>query len=124
MAANTSMREIVCGVLQPGREVPAVERIPNDEESVRRLIGKLGDRRPLPGRYNGYTSCPLVTSRNGMLLAGFDYDLKRAPTFPLISTLKPRYDMWLLKRYGLCRPLLAPGAPPAGWADARFHAPA
>lgn len=56
---------------------------------------------PLPARYNGYTSCPLVTSRNRMLLAEFDYDLKRTPTFPLINTLKPRYDMWLLKRYGL-----------------------
>ena len=29
------------------------------------------------------------------------YDLKRTPTFPFINTLKPRYDMWLLKRYGL-----------------------
>ena len=57
--------------------------------------------RPLPASYNGYTSCPLVTSRNRMLLAEFDYDLKRTPTFPFINTLKPRYDMWLLKRYGL-----------------------
>ena len=56
---------------------------------------------PLTGRYNGYTSCPLVTSRNRMLLAEFDYDFKRTPTLPLINTLKPRYDMWLLKRYGL-----------------------
>jgi sulfide:quinone oxidoreductase len=36
-----------------------------------------------------------------MLLAEFDYDLRRTPTFPFINTLKPRYDMWLLKRYGL-----------------------
>ena len=40
----------------------------------------------------GYTSCPLVTSRNRMMLAEFS-DLKR--------TLKPRYDIWLLERYGL-----------------------
>ena len=52
-------------------------------------------------RYSGYTSCPLVTSRNRMLLAEFDYDLKRTPSVPFIDTLKPRYDMWLLKRYGL-----------------------
>ena len=56
---------------------------------------------PLSGHYNGYTSCPLVTSRNRMLLAEFDYDFKRTPSIPLINTLKPRYDMWLLKRYGL-----------------------
>ena len=59
------------------------------------------DGQPVTHRYDGYTSCPLVTSRNRMLLAEFDYDLKRRPTFPLINTMKPRYDMWLLKRYGL-----------------------
>jgi transposase len=63
---DTSMREIVCGVLQPGREVPAVERIPNDEESVRRLIGKLGDRRRLSVCYeagpSGYELHRLITS--------------------------------------------------------------
>ena len=42
-----------------------------------------------------------ATSRNRMLLAEFDYDLKRTPSFPLVNTLKPRHDMWLLKRYGL-----------------------
>jgi sulfide:quinone oxidoreductase len=52
-------------------------------------------------RYNGYTSCPLVTARNRMLLAEFDYDLQPTPTIPLLNTMKPRYDMWLLKRYGL-----------------------
>jgi sulfide:quinone oxidoreductase len=67
---------------------------------VNNLLAAMNDR-PLPGSYNGYTSCPLVTSRNRMLLAEFDYDLKRTPTFPFINTLKPRYDMWLLKRYGL-----------------------
>jgi sulfide:quinone oxidoreductase len=67
---------------------------------VDNLLAVMNDR-PLPARYNGYTSCPLVTSRNRMLLAEFDYDLKRTPTFPFINTLKPRYDMWLLKRYGL-----------------------
>jgi sulfide:quinone oxidoreductase len=67
---------------------------------VNNLLAAMNDR-PLPARYNGYTSCPLVTSRNRMLLAEFDYDLKRTPTFPFINTLKPRYDMWLLKRYGL-----------------------
>ena len=56
---------------------------------------------PLTARYNGYTSCPLVTSRNRMLLAEVDYAFKRTPTLPLINTLKPRNDISLLKRYGL-----------------------
>jgi transposase len=63
---DTSMREIVCGVLRPGREVPAVDRVPNDEESVRRLIGKLGDRRLLSVCYeagpSGYELHRLITS--------------------------------------------------------------
>ncbi|MCX4906975.1 FAD/NAD(P)-binding oxidoreductase [Streptomyces sp. NBC_00878] len=52
-------------------------------------------------RYDGYTSCPLVTARDKMLLAEFDYDLKPTPSFPLIDTFKERRDMWLFKRYGL-----------------------
>jgi sulfide:quinone oxidoreductase len=36
-----------------------------------------------------------------MLLAEFDYTMKPHPTFPVIDTQKERYDMWLLKRYGL-----------------------
>jgi sulfide:quinone oxidoreductase len=52
-------------------------------------------------RYDGYTSCPLVTAHNRMLLAEFDYELKPRPSFRFINTMKPRYDMWLLKRYGL-----------------------
>jgi sulfide:quinone oxidoreductase len=57
--------------------------------------------RQLGARYDGYTSCPLVTARNRMLLAEFDYDLKPTPSIPLIDTMKPRFDMYLLKRYGL-----------------------
>lgn len=51
--------------------------------------------------YDGYTSCPLVTSRNKLLLAEFNYELERTPSLPFIDTLKPRRDMYLLKRYGL-----------------------
>ena len=57
--------------------------------------------RPPTHRYDGYTSCPLVTARDKVLLAEFDYDLKPTPTFPLIDTTRERRDMWLLKRYGL-----------------------
>jgi len=67
---------------------------------VTNLLAQLRGQTPA-ARYDGYTSCPLVTARNRMLLAEFDYDLKPRPSFPLINTMKPRYDMWLLKRYGL-----------------------
>jgi len=36
--------------------------------------------KPLPSLYDGYTSCPLVTSRSTCLLAEFDYELKRKET--------------------------------------------
>lgn len=58
-------------------------------------------RKPLPARYDGYTSCPPDHRPQRMLLAEFDYRLKPKPSFPLIDTMKPRYGMWLLKRHGL-----------------------
>jgi sulfide:quinone oxidoreductase len=57
--------------------------------------------RDLPASYDGYASCPLTTARNRMLLAEFDYTMKPHPTIPVIDTIQERYDMWLLKRYGL-----------------------
>lgn len=55
-------------------------------------------------KYNGYSSCPLVTSHNRMLLAEFGYGGKRMSD-PLLSkfvdTSKEKYSMWLLKKYGL-----------------------
>jgi sulfide:quinone oxidoreductase len=52
-------------------------------------------------RYDGYASCPLLTAHNRMLLAEFDYEMKWAPSIPFLNTAKERYDMYLLKRYGL-----------------------
>src|SRR5579875_482137 len=57
--------------------------------------------RGLPASYDGYASCPLTTARNRMLLAEFDYTMKPHPAIPVIDTVRERYDMWLLKRYGL-----------------------
>jgi sulfide:quinone oxidoreductase len=64
------------------------------------LAAVMAGREPAAG-YDGYASCPLTTARNRMLLAEFDYTMKPHPTIPLINTQKERYDMWLLKRYGL-----------------------
>jgi sulfide:quinone oxidoreductase len=55
----------------------------------------------LTAKYDGYSSCPLVTSHDHVLLAEFDYDGKPTPSIPYINTQKERYDMYLLKRYGL-----------------------
>ncbi|MDQ2637739.1 MAG: NAD(P)/FAD-dependent oxidoreductase [Actinomycetota bacterium] len=57
--------------------------------------------RPLEATYNGYGSCPIVTSSHAMLLAEFDYDLNITPSFPLIDPTKPHRSYWYLKKYGL-----------------------
>ena len=54
----------------------------------------------LTSRYDGYTSCPLVTGYKGLILAEFDYDLIPQETFPFDQS-KERYSMYLLKKYML-----------------------
>lgn len=53
---------------------------------------------PLPARYDGYTSCPLITGYGKVVLAEFDYDLNPKETFPFDQS-KERYSMYLLTRY-------------------------
>ncbi|KUI47939.1 pyridine nucleotide-disulfide oxidoreductase [Mycobacterium sp. GA-1199] len=57
--------------------------------------------RPLAASYNGYGSCPIVTSSHAMLLAEFDYDLNLTPSLPLLDPTKPHRSYWYLKKYGL-----------------------
>jgi sulfide:quinone oxidoreductase len=67
---------------------------------VENLLAAIGGRE-LTATYDGYASCPITTARNRMLLCEFDYSMQPRPTIPLIDTTHERYDMWLLKRYGL-----------------------
>ena len=48
-------------------------------------------------KYNGYASCPLVTSRSSCILAEFDYDGNPSETFPFDQG-KERYSMYLVKK--------------------------
>ena len=52
----------------------------------------------LSGKYDGYTSCPLVTGYGKLVMAEFDYDKKPEETFP-IDQSKELWSMWLVKRY-------------------------
>lgn len=56
---------------------------------------------PLRASYDGYSSCPIVTSSHAMLLAEFDYDLKLEPSIPLLNPTTPHRAYWYLKKYGL-----------------------
>ncbi len=58
------------------------------------------NNQPLTAKYNGYTSCPLVTAYGKLVLAEFDYDNKPQETFPFDQS-KERHSMYLLKKYVL-----------------------
>jgi len=53
---------------------------------------------PLASKYNGYTSCPLVTGYGKLVMAEFDYEKNPQETFP-IDQSKERWSMWAVKRY-------------------------
>ncbi len=59
-------------------------------------------KQPLTSTYDGYTSCPLVTGYNSLVMAEFDYNQNPAETFP-IDQSKERYSMYLVKKYVLPR---------------------
>ena len=55
---------------------------------------------PAANRYDGYGSCPLVTSYGTVILAEFTYGGTVTPSFPLDPT-RERRSMWWLKKYFL-----------------------
>ncbi|GAB5553842.1 MAG: FAD/NAD(P)-binding oxidoreductase [Saprospiraceae bacterium] len=56
----------------------------------------------MSAKYDGYTSCPLVTGYGSLILAEFDYDKKPKESFPFDQS-KERYSMYALKAFGLPR---------------------
>jgi sulfide:quinone oxidoreductase len=65
---------------------------------ARNLVRAMRGEAPEPD-YDGYGSCPIVTSRGTCVLAEFDYDLNLVPSFPFIDMAKERRDMWMVKRW-------------------------
>lgn len=58
--------------------------------------------KPPAAKYDGYTSCPVVTGYGRLVLAEFDYEGKPRETFPFDQS-KERLSMYLLKAYALPR---------------------
>lgn len=54
----------------------------------------------LTHKYNGYTSCPLVTGYSKVIMAEFDYDGNPMESFPFDQS-KERFSMFLAKKYGI-----------------------
>lgn len=66
---------------------------------VRNLLAAMRGE-PLEAKYDGYTSCPIVTGYGKLVLAEFDYEGNPQETFP-IDQSKERLSMYLLKVYAL-----------------------
>jgi sulfide:quinone oxidoreductase len=64
------------------------------------VLSALAGKEP-QAAYDGYIACPIVTGYGRMLLCELDYSGKPSPRIPAIDTFRERYDMWLLKKYGL-----------------------
>lgn len=60
----------------------------------------LSQGKPLTAKYNGYTSCPLVTRYGKVILAEFDYDGNPCESFPFDQS-QERTSMYILKKYFL-----------------------
>jgi sulfide:quinone oxidoreductase len=53
-------------------------------------------------RYDGYTSCPLVTRIGRAMLVEFDYENNLVPSFPgVIAPLEELWISWIMKEVGL-----------------------
>ncbi len=64
---------------------------------VENLLAAMANR-PLTARYDGYTSCPLVTGYGRLILAEFDDDKNPKETFPFDQG-KERYRMYMRKTH-------------------------
>lgn len=64
---------------------------------VANLVGAINGQE-LRSRYDGYTSCPLVTGYGRLILAEFDYDGNPAESFPFDQGVE-RLSMYLLKKH-------------------------
>ncbi|MBK6745606.1 FAD/NAD(P)-binding oxidoreductase [Ottowia sp.] len=57
----------------------------------------------LPGQFDGYTSCPLITREGSAMLIEFDYEGRLTPSLPMVQPLQDSYFAWLMK-YRMLKP--------------------
>lgn len=63
---------------------------------VHNLLAVIAGNTP-SARYNGYTSCPLITERGEAMLVEFDYELAMIPSFGFINPMKAQWVPWIMK---------------------------
>ena len=54
--------------------------------------------KPMSASYDGYSSCPIITGYNKLVLAEFDYNNIPTETFPFDQS-KERWSMYQMKKY-------------------------
>lgn len=60
------------------------------------ILAFLADR-PLTAKYDGYTSCPLITSVGKAMLAEFGYGGELMPSFSFIDPTEESWAVWVMK---------------------------
>ena len=66
------------------------------------LVELIAGRQP-DERFDGYTSCPLITREGSAMLIEFDYEGRLTPSLPMIEPLQDSYFAWLMK-YRMLKP--------------------
>jgi sulfide:quinone oxidoreductase len=59
---------------------------------VQVIAGKAADE-----KFDGYTSCPLITREGSAMLIEFDYEGRLTPSLPVIEPLQESFFAWLMK---------------------------
>lgn len=67
---------------------------------VDNLVAETSGQEP-GARYNGYTSCPMVTGYGRAMLIEFDYEGNLTPSFPFIAPLEELWISWVIEEKGL-----------------------
>jgi sulfide:quinone oxidoreductase len=68
---------------------------------VKNLLALLNNQK-INAKYNGYSSCPIITGYGKLMLAEFDYNNQPMETFPFDQS-KERWSMYFLKKHILPR---------------------
>ena len=65
-----------------------------EDHIVAQIAGKEGTK-----SFNGYTSCPLITTQGKAMLVEFDYDKKLIPSFPgVVDPMDELWTAWVMKK--------------------------
>lgn len=65
-----------------------------EDHIVAQIAGKEGTK-----SFNGYTSCPLITTQGKAMLVEFDYDKKLIPSFPgVVDPMDELWTAWMMKK--------------------------